>query len=92
MKLDRLAARPELKALLFHMSRLQEIQASIDDHVTRLDSVIDNDPEACRAVMGELEAELFFQIPYHLGELRKPFEELLTRLYGESTSIVVDEG
>ena len=91
MNTANLEKREELRDFLYHVREILELRDRLSGLIERLDSSFDVDRDATETVMGELETELYFHLPYHLRELRDPFERILRELYGEDAKILVDQ-
>lgn len=91
MKIPNLQQREEWKDFLYHVREIVSVQERLGVLVERLDSSFGSDRETTETVMGELESELYFHLPYHLRELREPFERALREVYGEDAKILVDQ-
>jgi len=91
MKTPKLQQHEEWKDFLYHAREIVAIQERLGVLVERLDSSFGSDKETTETVMGELESELYFHLPYHLRELREPFERVLKEVYGEDAKILVDQ-
>jgi hypothetical protein len=91
MKTLNLERHEELGDFLYHVREILELQNRLSALIEQLDASFDKDSEGTETVMGKLEAELYFHLPYHLRELREPFERILKELYGEDTRILVDQ-
>ena len=91
MKTLNLEKHEELRDFLYHVREILKLQDRLSALIERLDASFDKDNEGTETVMGELETELYFHLPYHLRELREPFERILKELYGEDARILVDQ-
>ena len=91
MKTPNLQQREGWKDFLYHVREIVSLQERLGVLVERLDSSFGSDRETTETVMGELESELYFHLPYHLRELREPFERTLREVYGEDAKILVDQ-
>jgi hypothetical protein len=91
MKTANLEKREDLGDFLYHIRELLELRDRVGGLVERLDSSLGRDTDATETVIGELETELFFHLPYHISELREPFERVLKELYGDDARILVDQ-
>jgi hypothetical protein len=91
MNTANLEEHEELRDFLYHVREILELRDRLSALIERLDSSFDKNKDATETVMGELETELYFHLPYHIRELREPFERILKEMYGEDAKILVDQ-
>jgi hypothetical protein len=70
----------DLEEFVFHLRGVLEAADVIREQARELDQVFDSDTEVASDVLGRLRAELYFHLPYHMKELRRPFLKLQKRL------------
>lgn len=91
MNTTNLEKHEELRDFLYHVREILDLRDRLSALIERLDSSFGKNKVASQAVMGELETELYFHLPYHIRELREPFERILKEMYGDDAKILVDQ-
>ena len=90
MKNKRTKPLEAIKEMRYHLDEITSTQERLKSLISRLETSVGRDKSECENAMADLETELFFHLPFHLRELRSPFEQVLQYLYGNDIKIAVD--
>jgi nitrate reductase assembly molybdenum cofactor insertion protein NarJ len=74
--LPNLESNQELEELVHHAKGLAEAAELVAHFFQELDGVVNTDAEAAATALGNLHAQIFVHLPYHVTGLRKPFSRL----------------
>jgi hypothetical protein len=79
-ELSRMEKAADLEEFVYHLRGILEAGDVIREQAKALDQAFDIDTETAADILGRLRAELYFHLPYHMKELRKPFLRMRQKL------------